>query len=510
LGARLVSAFAIDTRSLVLFRVGLAITVAWNACSRLPDARVFFSDEGPWPRASVPSNLGNLWHLWPSFWFGSTLGARAVLVLTAIVAIALALGYRTRVATVVAWALVVSCTVRTELVQNGGNLLLCVLLFWSMFLDLGRHGSLDALRARRAGAPALAHGPRFSTAGAALLVQIALVYWSTAVLKWHPVWHTEGSALFFVLNSTKVTTPVARFMVGFPGLLRVLTFGTLALEIFGPFAALAPFGGGRLRAVAVVSFVALHAGIWACMNVGIFPLVSIVAWTIFIPTFVWQWLESGRGRLIGLPAPNAPTPPAEVQYDLPGGWRGAAGRRQAAPLVFLAIIVYWNATTTLGIARWRPITNALAVIHMRQRWAMFVWPKDRNDWEVVTARSRDGETYDFFTERPFAWQDSTAFYGSYAGFFWREYLKHVVKTPRSRRPLAAYVCRTWDAGHPTAPLASVELVSARQRLANPYTGETGATSPTVGRLWRRPCSASMDDAVERPADGDEETEENDL
>ena len=121
----------------------------------------------------------------------------------ALAALAMLVGYRTRLATFILWLVVLSIQHRNILTVNAGDILLHLLLFWAMFLPLGAVWSVD--RARRAAYQAT---PRplsmrfFSAATVALFLQIAFVYWFTALLKTGGDWREDGTALYTTRSAT--------------------------------------------------------------------------------------------------------------------------------------------------------------------------------------------------------------------------------------------------------------------------------------------------------------------
>jgi len=120
------------------------------------------------------------------------------------VAIAVILGYRTRVMVVVLWMLLVSVHVRNPLVLSEADVFLRVLLFWGMFLPLGTVWSLDK---RLAKDPTPPNSWFTSMATAALFIQIALVYFFTALLKVGDDWRTDFTAIWYALGAQHLTTP---------------------------------------------------------------------------------------------------------------------------------------------------------------------------------------------------------------------------------------------------------------------------------------------------------------
>lgn len=75
-------------------------------------------------------------------------------------------------------------------VLNAGDVILRLLLFWSMLLPLGARWSLDAARAGRR-PPDLVTGG----AAAALLLQVAFIYVFTGLKKTGATWNEDYTAL---------------------------------------------------------------------------------------------------------------------------------------------------------------------------------------------------------------------------------------------------------------------------------------------------------------------------
>ena len=98
----------------------------------------------------------------------------------------------------------------------------------------------------------------------------------------------------------------------YPELLNVMTRFVIGLERYGPILAFLPFFNGPARMLAVVLFVAFHTGILIWMRTGIFPVACIVAWLVFLPTWLWEKLGVGGDVASRLRLPR---------------WRGSGGAR---------------------------------------------------------------------------------------------------------------------------------------------------------------------------------------
>lgn len=192
----------LDLRALALFRVALGSLVIADVVTRAPNLEPFYTDFGVLPVAPYVQEFANRLHI--SIHLGSgTLGWQVFLFsLTFLCGLALLVGYKTRLATVLGWFLLVSLQNRNPMVLNGGDVLFRMLLFWSFFLPLGARFSVDAAlsepqpqRPRGAAANLL-----FSGGTMALTMQVFYIYVTTAILKDGKEWWPLGTASFLALS----------------------------------------------------------------------------------------------------------------------------------------------------------------------------------------------------------------------------------------------------------------------------------------------------------------------
>jgi apolipoprotein N-acyltransferase len=177
LSAALEPRFGIDMRSLAAFRVALGLVLVLDLLGRARNLELFYTDAGAFPVAVLREQYPALSRLSVHALSGG-IGLQALLFASAIgFALALIVGYRTRIATLASLYLLLSLHIRNPHVLMGGDALLQHLLFWSLFLPLGARWSVDARRRDAS------HERAFGVASAALLVQVCLVYGVNAVLK---------------------------------------------------------------------------------------------------------------------------------------------------------------------------------------------------------------------------------------------------------------------------------------------------------------------------------------
>ncbi|MCO4795057.1 MAG: hypothetical protein KC493_15175, partial [Bacteriovoracaceae bacterium] len=130
----------------------------------------------------------------------------------------------------------------------------------------------------------------FSSFTILLFVQAICIYWFTVYYKWHPHYKSEFSAVYYALQLEAFTTPIGHFLKDFLTLGKILTFGTMIVEMVCPLLLIIPFGQVWMRGAAVLSFYGLHIGIWLTFILGTFPPACIALWTAFIPSEFWDWL----------------------------------------------------------------------------------------------------------------------------------------------------------------------------------------------------------------------------
>ena len=145
-------------------RILMALLLLVDLDQRAPLISIFHLEDGVYPpslAAEFAPPAMSLYLLDHSLWFQAGL-----LLLAASAALCLLVGWKSRVMTALSWYLLTSLHHRNYYLLDIGDDVLRLLLFWSMFLPLGRCYSLDA-RCK----PALDPGrPIYSIGTAAILL----------------------------------------------------------------------------------------------------------------------------------------------------------------------------------------------------------------------------------------------------------------------------------------------------------------------------------------------------
>ncbi len=428
--SKLSELFGIDIRSLALFRIGLALVILGDLFIRLQDLKAHYSDEGIAPRSFLVDMLYP-WSLSINLISGTWQVQLVLFILTIIFTIALLVGYKTRWATVLTWFFIVSLQLRNPIINQGGDILLKMLLFWSMFLPLGAYWSVDQHLSD--------HPPPakqiLSVGSLALLLQICFMYWFSALLKMDDSWTKDGTAVWYALSIEQYSTPLGLYLLNYPDLLKFFTFATFYLEAFGPFLAFSPIWTGPLRFATVVMFSLFHLlGLNLTLELAHFPYTCFVAWLVFIPGWFWN-------RVLKKPD----------DFSIP--WK-ASWISNGLASFFLIYIFLWN-VSTLQVS-WPslspPPESIGTLLAIDQTWDMFApYPIKLDGWYVIPATLRDGTKVDLFTGgRPVSWEKPPSLAATYKNDRWRSFLMNIVLEDYGHYYLpyyASYLCRSWDESH---------------------------------------------------------------
>jgi hypothetical protein len=474
----------VDLRSLALFRIGLGLVLLADLLLRVPLVGVFYSDQGVLPREAMLRISGDryitgLYHL-----TGSAPVQLLVLLVAILFALGFTAGYRTRLCGAVSWFLLISLHARNPLVLHGGDSVLRLLLFWSIFAPVNARLSLD--KALNPGAPALPV-THLSPATLAIVFQICGIYWFAAAEKMHPVWVTDRTAVYYALSLDQFATPLGKLLLEHPGVMRLMTSGTLVLELFGPLLAISPVATAPLRLVAAVSFMGFHLGLAVTMWLDLFPWVCIAAWCVFLPGALWDRLRPLWARLAapvrrpGLPSWLIPPPPRAV---------GLAGSLCVLFVLAVSTASFLDVLPSRRSAAGSITSPLVRAMMLDQTWRMFApYPSLQDGWFVIEGLSDRAERFDLWRGggRPTAAKPAH-FREVFPSTQWGAYLTGLRPDRRREyRPYyGRYLCRSWNQSH--GPADQVRLVALTYMIeTTPPPGErAGPAIPEI--VWLQPCT----------------------
>lgn len=447
--------FRIDLRSLALFRVLIALLLLVDLAIRSTDLNVMYTDGGMFPRAEIWFRVTSVWNWSLHFASGAAWYEGLLFAIAGLLALALMAGFWTRVATIGSWLLVVSLHHRVPAILSGAEILLRMLLFWSMFLPLGAVWSVDAWRARRAGkVAAQASEPGVvSVASIAILLQMSLMYFFSAIFKSNTQW-IHGEALAGVLSHDFFTTPHAAWLLQFPGLLKLGTQAILILEWVAPLLLFIPKWTERFRLATIAVLALMHLGIAATLEVGLFSYVSLAGLCLFLTPSFWnsrllaRWQSRAEPEQVprGQPAKTGKQP--KLRY-------AAQGTCLLALLYVLALNL--NSLPFHPLAQLPPqdIRMLRTGIGLSQSWGMFDAIPSMDGWYVAQATLRDGSVVDLLRQgAPVDWQRPAYPALLYKNYFWQKLFFEMSYFDEQgfqiyRAPVATYLCRNWNAHNPS-------------------------------------------------------------
>ena len=433
-------AFALDLRSLAVFRVALGIFLLVDLTSRLGDFSAHYSDQGvmsvesadDFSGAAILFPLHHIHH-------GDT-WQQAVFLLGILLAIGIIAGLGTRFCLVGAWLLVNGIHARNPLVLYGADTHLVVMLLWSCFLPLDRCWSWTAWKSGRPETHRVQ-----SVASVAYVLQIAVIYWFSFMSKSGEAWRS-GEALKIALQLDAYVSEAGRFLASQTHWLGPLNWLTLIAEALAPILLLGPLRWMRVAAVGLIA--GLQLGFAVFMDLGLFPYVSLVA---LIP-LVWvghDLAQGDKGKLAAQPSPWGP-------------WS-----EYVAGILLMGMLLWNISVSQVAFQRTRlkaRLSDAVVwvaeVFRLDQSWSMFSPdPPLEDGWLVVEARLGDGRTIDLLTSEPVSWEKPQSITQRLGGDRWKAYLLNLVQRNLSWKAVVRYWVREWERRNPDGPvLETVRVV----------------------------------------------------
>lgn len=460
--------FEIDARSLAIFRIGLGTILLYDWISRSLDFISHYTDYGILPRASLLEKAVNVSRFSIFFCTDNYFLTALFFAFGMLSALALIVGYRTRFAIVISWILLVSIQIRNPLLLQGGDDLLRMLTFWSMFLPLASRYSVDnALHPEKFSWS----NSSLSVASAALLLQVAIMYCSTGVLKSGIPWRVDFSAITYTLHLDAFARPTAVFLRKFPEICRILTASIVYFEVFGPLLFFMPLFFIPFRIFSILSFFGLQLGLVSCLRLGHFPFVSTLGIIPFIPSEIWAWLYPKCQIKFNKCSQFTKNLLIRITSSVRYGWLfkyqinfyRPRWITQLVVLNLLGLVVLWNFNNCKPWYFPNSQRQLVYLLYLDQNWSMFApRPLDTNGWYNITGKLANGTSVvvDHTTLTPIVNTpvEQNNFYGRER---WRKYfLSLATATDGSNYVLyGRYLCRLWNTSQldPNQLLATFEI-----------------------------------------------------
>ncbi len=277
-----------STATLALVRMAYgAVLLTWCALMSF-DLFAFFSGSGILPERLAPPWTWSLLEV-----FSSDVALVALFGVLVVAAACVLVGYHTRLASLVAFVLLVSFERRNPVVLNAADILLRLIALYLALAPAGAALSVDRWRRHRDRFwefPA-----RAPWALRLVQLQVSALYLFTVWLKLQGETWSQGTAVSYSLRVTEVARFDLPSWIDSSALVsNVATYGTLAIE-----AALALLiWNRRARPWVIAAGVALHLSVLATIVVGLFSVTVFVGYLAFTPAEVaTRWLLALRDHL---------------------------------------------------------------------------------------------------------------------------------------------------------------------------------------------------------------------
>ena len=435
--------FGIDLRSLAIFRISIALIIIVDLIARASDLESHYTDRGVLPIDRVIEHSPK-WRVSVHLLNGSIEFQAALFIIAGLFAVALLLGYRTRFVTPIVWFLTISLNSRNWLLMQGGDYILCLLLFWSMFLPLGARYSIDHLRNPRQFQES---SVIFSGGTVAALLQICFVYWFSVALKSPKNWLIRGTGVYYALMLDRYVTNFGKLLLeSHPLLLKFLTYATMGLEAFGPLLAFSPFFSGPVRCLVILSFMIFHFSMGLALELWLFTYICMASWLLFIPSWFWDRLLS-----------KFKTPVQGVYSPI----REQATWKNVLAAFFLIYVLMWNLRTVYpSLVFPKAIQSIGYTLRLDQWWGLFRGPSRKDGWHVIVGKLRDGTQVNLLNpDRAISWEKPELVIAIHKNHRWNRYFRSLW----FKEDYARYLCRRWNEVHTgKKQLASLEIYYLRE------------------------------------------------
>lgn len=496
LGGLLDRLFGIDLRSVAFLRIGIGLFLLFDLADRSRWLREHYTDDGFFPRTACVELWSNglplerLWAFSSFHMISGELGWQVFLfVLNACFALALLVGYRSRLSAFLCWVMLVSLHNRNPFVLHGGDEMIRHTVFWSLFLPLGARFSLDGLCAVCKAYQQPVPTRTLSLATAGILLQTVLLYWFTAALKSGPEWRTDGTALYYALSIDHYEKPLGHLMLGMPLIvLKLMTWAALLMEAFGAFFAYIPVATERWRLGTALAFWTFHLVlISGLIDVGPISETSCLIWIPYLPALFWDRLALLWQRLPSVPAKRW----LEAHYQRLVAWRNqriVARVKKGEPLpelrptkitqlVALGAIIFslfWNLRTEdpKRYGHYTQNFNWLAnLVRLDQHWGMFApYPFKDDGWNILAVELEDGSQIDLLHGgKPVSLAKPPVVRDMYTNERDRKYLMNLYLPSNSaQRPHFLHgMLRQWQRQNPDKAIKRAALYYMLQRTPPP-------------------------------------------
>ncbi len=425
-------------------RIGIATIIIADLLIRGSDLTAHYTDEGLWPTKLIHNfgwKTGN-WSLHELS--GSYAWVLSIFILHFIFALFLLFGYKTKIATLIVWLLTISLHNRNLFIQQSGDDLLRLLLFWGLFLPWHTYYSLDSKKQ----AITLKQNT-FANIGYMLF--ISSVYFFTVSLKTSTEWRSEGSAIYYALSLEQLRLPTGDLLYQFPLLMKVLTWFVFYAELAIPILILWPAKKGNLRLLAFILILVLHTGIGLTLYVGLFFIINMVGAIALLPKKIMDKIEE-KFKLKKEAVVLRLKKNLAINYF---------SNSICIMVIAISITINLSSVNWFGYELRKEVWYPVNVFRLDQYWGMFspsILKKD--GWFVYHGMDSVGRQYDLYRDNDYVdYKKPEHIVKMYKSDRWRKLAENMQKDDFTflRPQYCRYIIKKWNEEHPNKQMNMLNL-----------------------------------------------------
>lgn len=446
--------YRLDLRALALMRIGISLVILADLFIRAQSLTAHYTDEGVLPIHLLKEFYNK--QVYYSFhnWSGSFGWQAFLFVMNAIVALAMLAGYRTRLFTILAWLFMVSLQNRDPFIQQGGDDLLRLTLFFGMFMPWGAYYSMDAKRCGQTKARYY-----FSLASGGYMLLIASVYFFSAMLKTSSEWRSEGTAIYYVLSLDQLKIGMGHWLYLHPSLMKFLTHVVFYTELLSPLFILFPYKNKFFRGLGVMLILLLHIGIALNVYVGLFFVIGMSSVLGLIPETIMNRIDNILRR-------NVTT---DHSYESTALRRPSLIYLRNTFLIFVIILcLFMNLGNLKGFPYQvsGPIVKISDALKLEQFWGMFSPNIYKTDgWYVYRGIKHDNSDWDLYHNKAgLDLRKPENIAGMYESDRWRKFAENYEKTEYNfiKPYYCKYLIKKWNTEHPENKIEGLYILFERE------------------------------------------------
>lgn len=378
----------------------IGLVVCHDLLVRFSDFTAHYTDLGVLPLQAWYTQYKT-----PGFWSLAALSSNGIYTLILFfvglaAAVALVFDKYVRLSTVLCWVVLLSLQNRNPILYQGGDDMLRMVLFWSVFIPKYPKGTGKAYQI-------------VGLATMALLIQALYPLFFSGLYKGAYEWWYKGTAFNYALQLDQLTRPFGLWLRQYPIVTGLLTRVVYIVELAVLPVFLFPLFRERIRVIVFWTLFAFSLGIILCFMIGLFPLCIMACSVLFIPTSFWQRFKHREVEIY-----------TQDDASVLVWW----GRRFVL-LTFFITVLWWNVVDVRGsrVKFPRSMVKGMVALRLNQTWGMFAPTVFKDDgWLVLSAKLSNGDIVDLNNDNlPVDFEKPSYVLDRFKNDRWRKYTEQI-------------------------------------------------------------------------------------